>query len=50
MYDLDLRQCNDITKMLGFDMSDNWCSGLSLAIVLTGSDAFNRLKQLIAGI
>lgn len=50
MFDLDIQQSNDLTKTFGFGVSDIWCSGYSVALVLTGCDAFNRLNQLVAGI
>lgn len=50
MYDLNVQQSNELTKTLGFGISDIWSSGNSVALVITGNDAFNRLSHLVAGI
>lgn len=49
MFELTPQQSNELTKILGFGINDIWSSGPSVAFIVTGSNAFQRLKQLVAG-
>ncbi|XP_055319435.1 nucleoside diphosphate kinase 7 isoform X2 [Sitodiplosis mosellana] len=49
MFELSRQQSNELTDILGFGINDIWCSGPSIAFVVTGCNAFHRLKQLVAG-
>lgn len=49
MFEMTREQSDDLIAMLGFGINDIWCSGPSVAFVVTGCNAFHRLKQLVAG-
>lgn len=49
MYQLTREQSTELTQILGFGINDIWSTGPSFAMALTGIDAFNRFKQLVAG-
>lgn len=49
MYQLSREQSCDLTQTLGFGINDIWSSGPMVALVITGCDAYQRLKQLVAG-
>lgn len=49
MYQLSREQSSDLTQTLGFGINDIWSSGPTVALVITGRDAYQRLKHLVAG-
>lgn len=49
MYQLTKEQSNELTKTLGFGISNIWSIGPSAAIVVSGPNAYVRFAQLVAG-
>lgn len=49
MFQLSREQSSDLTQTVGFGINDIWSSGPTFAFVITGRDAYQRLKQLVAG-
>lgn len=52
MFELTQQQSEDLVNIgigKGFGISDIWSMGPSVAFILMGKDAYNRLNQLVAG-
>lgn len=52
MFELTQQQSEDLVNIgigKGFGISDIWSMGPSVALILMGKDAYNRLNQLVAG-
>ncbi|XP_031630001.1 nucleoside diphosphate kinase 7 [Contarinia nasturtii] len=48
MYELTRQDCSELTDIFGFGIED-MCTGPMVAFIVTGINAFDRLRQLIAG-
>lgn len=49
MFELNRQQSDELVSTMGFGISEIWSAGPSVALIITGNDAFERLKELVAG-